>query len=114
VTEAGVSQPASRHRKKPAIASDNAASSRETAAISSHHVLLPHGSSGGVVTVTMALHLVIGLAFATFGVAFLLRRRSLARDEAGRGRVAMGPAGWTVLGSILVLAGVLQIATAFA
>jgi hypothetical protein len=58
------------------------------------------------------LHLVIGLALLTVGTIFLARRQALSRKEADRGRTVIGPAGWTVAGGMLALAGLLQVALA--
>jgi hypothetical protein len=58
-------------------------------------------------------HLVIGLALLVAGTFLLARRQALARKEADRGRTTIGPAGWTVAGGMLALAGVLQVALAF-
>jgi hypothetical protein len=58
--------------------------------------------------------LVAGVAFFAVAVTLVIRRHSLARKEAARGRVAMGPTGWTVLGTLIALVGLLQLATAAA
>jgi hypothetical protein len=84
---------------------------RSTLAAAIYGTASPQSGSRGVATVAMvAAHLVLGLALVSLGAAFVVRRRSLARNEARRRRMVMGPAGWMVLGTILALAGLLQLA----
>jgi hypothetical protein len=61
----------------------------------------------------MIAHLVLGAALSAVGATLRLRRQSLARKEAQRGRTMVGPTGWTVLGGISVLVGLVQVALGF-
>ena len=73
---------------------------------------LPGG--GVVVAHLFVAHLVLGVALLAVGATFMLRRQRLARREASRGRMIMGTTGWTVLGGICTLVGVVQVVLAFA
>ena len=54
----------------------------------------------------------LGVALLVLGATFLVRRQALTSSEADRGRATIGPAGWTVVGGILALAGLVQLALA--
>jgi hypothetical protein len=62
--------------------------------------------------VVLVAHLVLGLALVAMATTVLMRRDNLARKERAGGRVAAGRAGWTVVGVILALSGLLQLLTA--
>jgi hypothetical protein len=76
---------------------------------------LPQGASPGVVVgVVFVAHLLLGVALLIVGAALALGRQRITCKEAQRGRTRIGATGWTVLGGILALNGVLQVALAVA